>query len=138
MTPVALLRTACGSTGLFAAAHTLGTVQTGVRDAQEQAVFDAMKAYRFDAMGVMRTPFDFYYGLGLYLSLFLLVMAVLLWMLSGMARTAPQQARPIVGVLTLAHAASAALCAWKFFPAPLALSLLSVACLAGAWWKLRA
>ncbi|MDQ8153669.1 MAG: hypothetical protein P3B98_03315 [Gemmatimonadota bacterium] len=138
MTPTTLLRIAFGSTALFAAAHTAGTVHTGVRDAQEQAVFDAMKAYQFDAMGVMRTPFDFYYGLGLYLSLFLVVMAVLLWLLAGMARTAPKQARPMVGVLALANLASAALCLWKFFPAPLVLSLASAASLSGAWWGLRA
>lgn len=138
MRPVPLLRAAFGLTLFFAVAHTLGTLSTAVRDPQEQAVFDAMKAYRFDAMGVMRTPFDFYYGLGLFLSLNLLILAVLLWMFGTMARAEPARARPFVGVLALGHVAMAALCWWKFFPAPLATTGLAAFCLVGAWWQLRA
>jgi hypothetical protein len=135
--PATLLRTAFGLTLFFAVAHTLGTVSTAVRDPQEQAVFDAMKAYRFDAMGVTRTPFDFYYGLGLFLSLNLLILAALLWMLGSMARHEPARARPFVGMLAMGHVGMAALCWWKFFPAPLATTGLTALCLAAAWWQMR-
>lgn len=137
MKPVPLLRAAFGLTLFFCAAHTFGTVAGGVHDAQEQAVLDAMKAYRFDAMGVMRTPWDFYYGLGLFGSLNLLVFAVILWMLGTMARTDPGRARPFVGVLAAANVATAALCWWKFFPAPLVTSALTAICLGMAWRVMR-
>lgn len=137
MRPATLLRTAFGFTLFFAVAHTFGTLSTAVRDPQEQAVIDAMKAYRFDAMGVMRTPFDFYYGLGLFLSLNLFILAVLLWMLGTMARHEPARARPFVGVLAAGHVAMATLCWWKFFPAPLVTTGLTALCLIGAWWRMR-
>jgi hypothetical protein len=134
---VPLLRAAFGLTVFFAAAHTVGTLSTAVRDPQEQAVFDAMKAYRFDAMGVMRTPYDFYYGLGLFLSLNLLILAALLWMLGTMARTEPARARPFIGLLAAGYGLMAALSWWKFFPAPLATAALTALCLTGAWWQMR-
>lgn len=137
MKPVPLLRTAFGLTLFFAVAHTLGTVSTAVRSPQEQAVIDAMKGYQFDAMGVTRTVFDFYYGLGLFLSLNLLVLAVLIWMLGTMARTEPARARPFVGMLALGHAVMAALCWWKFFPAPLATTGLTTIALGLAWRAMR-
>jgi hypothetical protein len=137
MRPVPLLRTAFGLTLFFAVAHTVGTVSTAVRDPQEQAVIDAMKGYQFDAMGVMRTVFDFYQGLGLFLSLNLLVLAALLWMLGSMARTAPARARPFVGMLAVAHVAMAALCWWKFFPAPLVTTGLTAVALGLAWRAMR-
>jgi hypothetical protein len=135
--PVPLLRTAFGLTLFFCVAHTFGTVNTAVRDPREQAVMDAMKGYQFDAMGVMRTPFDFYYGLGLFLSLNLAILAVLLWMVGTMARDEPARARPFVGVLALGHVTMAALCWWKFFPAPLVTTSLTAACLVWAWHAMR-
>lgn len=137
MKAVTLLRTAFGLSLFFCLAHTFGTVSSGVRDAGEQAVLDAMKAYRFDAMGVTRTVWDFYYGLGLFLSLNLLILSALLWMLGTMARTEPARARPFVGILAIGHVAMAALCWWKFFPAPLVTTGLTSLCLASAWRGMR-
>ncbi|MBA4072145.1 MAG: hypothetical protein C0497_09970 [Gemmatimonas sp.] len=63
-----------------------------MRDPREQAVIDVMKGYQFDAMGVMRTIFDFPYGLGLFLNLNLPVLSALIWMLGTMTRTEPARA----------------------------------------------
>jgi hypothetical protein len=102
---------------LFAAGHTLG----GRKDWSpmgETEVLQAMRNTRFEAFGVSRTYLDFYLGFGYTLSVTLLLQAVVLWQLAGIARTDPGAVRPIAAAFAVASLASAIL-AWRFiFPLP--------------------
>ena len=59
---------------LFAIGHTMGAMESWSPPG-ETAVLDAMRSFRFDAMGVSRTYSDFYFGFGLIISVFLLLQA---------------------------------------------------------------
>jgi hypothetical protein len=81
------LRIAAVVTAVFDAAHMLGRPWTRRHDVQTAAVIEAMKSYRFNAMGFERSYFDFYVGFGWTLAVYLVMQAVLLWQLAGFAKT---------------------------------------------------
>lgn len=134
MRDVVLLRAASVLTFIHAVLHTVGgLLKPPAHGAQEIAVLDAMKNHAFDFMGSTRSYWDFYLGFGLFVSLGLVVQAVLLWQLAPLARKAPQVARPLL-VTLLASFAGMMVLAWRyFFVAPLATEaiiavLIAVAC----------
>jgi hypothetical protein len=71
MTPSFLLRIAAAITLLYCAGHTMGMPWTPATGPQEAAVLDAMKTTRFDTMGTVRTYWDFYFGFGAAISVYL-------------------------------------------------------------------
>jgi hypothetical protein len=121
---------------LFAAGHTLGGRKLW-SPMGETDVLNAMRTVRFEAMGVSRTYLDFYLGFGFSLSVLMLMQAVLLWQLAGIAKAQPLQARPMIAVIALASAACGVL-AWRFiFPLPALFSLVLTATLLAAWFTAR-
>jgi hypothetical protein len=67
---------------LFSIGHTLGFRQTkGMLGAD--TVVSLMQAVRFPVQGFQRTYWDFYVGFGLFVTVFLLLSAVLSWGLAG-------------------------------------------------------
>ena len=72
-----------------------------------------MKSFHFDAMGVIRTYWDFYVGFGLFISVCLLLQAAVLWQLGSIAKENAIQVRPLVGTFVLAYVGCAVL-AWRF------------------------
>jgi hypothetical protein len=100
--------------------------------AEEILVLETMNAHRFDFMGSMRGYGDFLLGYGLFVTIELLVDAVLFWLLAGAARTNPPWLRPILGLFVLKYVAIAVV-SWRwFFIAPVVTELLIAACLAVA------
>ncbi len=97
---------------LFAIGHTMGAMESWSPPG-ETSVLDAMRSFRFDAMGVSRTYWDFYFGFGLFISVFLLLQAVVLWQLTSIAIADPIRARPLIATFFIG-AVSSALLAWKF------------------------
>jgi hypothetical protein len=79
----------------------------------EMAVIEAMKSHRFDVLGVQRTYWDFYFGFGVIISVYLLVQAVVLWQLAGLAKRGTQ-VRSIVAAFLVAFVVNAIL-VWKYF-----------------------
>jgi hypothetical protein len=117
MTTGLLLRIGSVISLLFAAGHTLGGRKEW-SPMGETEVLQAMRSTRFEAFGVSRTYLDFYLGFGYSLSVTLLLQAVVLWQLAGIARTDPGVVRPIAAAFAIASLASAIL-AWRFiFPLP--------------------
>lgn len=117
---------------LFAAGHTLGALESW-SPVGDTAVLQAMKAFRFEAMGVSRTYWDFYFGFGLFISVLLLAQAAVLWQLATIAKTDSTRLRPVIASLFLASVACA-LVAWKFiFAAPIIFSVAIAACLSLAF-----
>ena len=104
---------------------------------EERAVIAAMKASAFDFMGSPRTYWDFYFGFGLFLSVGLVLQAVLLWQLAALAKSDPAKARPFMISLFLAFVA-AILLSWQFFfIAPLVTEAIIAAFIALAYMSSR-
>ena len=107
------------------------------RDPEQAAVFMAMQAFPFDIMGARRTHWQFYRGFSLLFSVTLLLLAVLLWQLAGLAKSDPVRARPFVASLFLAYLGFTILCGVYFFLAPAAFSAAVAVCLALAFTSTR-
>jgi hypothetical protein len=103
-------------------------------DAQMRvAVLDAMKAIRFEAMGANRTYWDFYFGFGVAIPVYLLVQAVVLWQLAGIERRMPGSTRLIIAAFCISFVVNA-IVVWKyFFAVPLVMAVAIAICLAVAF-----
>jgi hypothetical protein len=129
MKPSILLRVASVLTLIFCAGHTYGLGLSSY-DPEQAAVFMAMQAFPFNIMGARRTHWEFYRGFSFLFSVTLLLLAVLLWQLGGLAKSDPVRARPFVGSLFLAYLGFTILCGQYFFMAPAAFSAAVAVCLA--------
>ena len=86
MKPVLWLRLASVLTFIHALLHTIGGVFGKPAPGPQQAAVTAMKANAFPAMGNIRTLWDFHMGLGLGITIFLTVEAVVFWQLGSLAK----------------------------------------------------
>ncbi len=130
MTTSLMLRIAALVTLLYCAGHTLGAPWTPATGPLEAPVLEAMKTHRFEALGSSRTYWEFYCGFGWVISGYLLLQAVVLWQMTGLARVNSSIMRPIIASFLVSFALNALL-VWKFFFAvPLALAVTIAACLA--------
>ena len=114
MKPATFLRIASVITFFFFAGHTSGIPWTPDVGPTMMPVIDAMKSNAFDAVGSSRTLWDFYFGFGLTISLYLLLLAVLLWQLASFAKTDALRLRPMIASFLVAFVVNTVL-AWKYF-----------------------
>jgi hypothetical protein len=125
-----LLRIASVITLLFAVGHSMGAPWTPVNESAPASVVEAMKSVSFDAMGNNRTYWDFYFGFGVSISVYLFAQAGVLWFVATLAKTQPTAVRPFIVVLLFAYAANIYITWRYFFVVPLVLSIVMVTCLA--------
>lgn len=124
MKPRTLLRTACVLTLVHALLNAFAGLLSGTSKSQEEAaVLGAMKALRFDAMGSMRTYWDFYFGYGVFLTANLMLLSAVMWQLAALAETAPGSARRFIVSLCIGFLVFAALSSLYFFVAPVVIEL---------------
>jgi hypothetical protein len=132
------LRVASALTLIHAVLHTIGGLLSAPSHGEEElAVLAAMKTFRFDAMGSIRSYWDFYLGFGLFLSVTLVVAAVLLWQLATLVRTTPSGARPLIASLCACFVAFSVLSWTYFFIAPLLTELAIAICIGLAFVSAR-
>jgi hypothetical protein len=132
------LRIAAGLTLFQAVGHTFGAVLAPpTQGAQEAALRESMRAYRVVAMGMERSYWDFYFGSGWTITVFLLTIAAVLWTVGRIAEDAPGLARPVVAVLGIGYGAVTVVCALFFVTAPIVVAALITICLVGAWTTCR-
>ncbi len=123
-----LLRIASVLSFIHAVLHTFGgLLKAPSHGPQEIAVLNTMKSFQFDFMGSRRTYWDFYLGFGLFVTLALLVEAVLLWQLASLVASEPTRARPLIASLFAAFVGAIVLSWGFFFVAPLITSLIAMA-----------
>jgi hypothetical protein len=132
MKPVIYLRIASILTLIHAILHTIGGVFGKPDPGAATMVVATMRAYRFPVFGVLRSYSDFYLGLGLGITIFLTVEAVVFWLLSSLAKSDASQLRPILAVFFLGYVAFAVNSLMFFFYLPVVTELLIAACLAMA------
>ena len=135
MKPQLLLRAAAVFALLFAIGHTMGAPWTPATGVAEKALIESMKLLHFDAMGAERSYWDFYYGFGASITVYLAAQAAILWQIAGMAKTDAQRVRPMLVTLLVSFLLISALTLKYFFVAPLVLSAIICVLLALAWVK---
>jgi hypothetical protein len=116
-------------TFVHALLHTVGGVFGKVAPGAEQTAVDAMKGNVFVAMGVTRTMWEFYRGMGLAVTIFLTLAAVVLWQMAVLAKTEMFPfVRPVLGAFVLGFLLMAVVSWQYFFAGPLVAELLIAAC----------
>jgi hypothetical protein len=123
------LRTASVLTFIHAALHTIGGVFGGVAPGAMQTAVSAMKGNEFVAMGVTRNFWDFYMGLGLAVSVFMTVEAVVFWQLGSLAKADALRLRPILAVFPVGFLGMAVVSYRYFFAGPVITEILIAVCL---------
>ena len=133
MRPTLFLRIAAVLSLINGVGHTIGVFSSPKHGAEEIAVLETMKSHHFDVMGSVRSYWDFLFGYGLFITIGLLVQAILFWQLAGLAKTNPAWTRPIVALFFL-NCIGVAIVSWKyFFIGPTVAQLLIAGCLGAAF-----
>ena len=137
MNAIILLRIAFVIALLFALGHTSGSPWTPSHDPSAMSVVESMKTASFDAMGANRSYWDFYFGFGVSISVYMFAQAAFLWLLGTLAKTQSASVRPFLAVLLASYAVNGFF-AWRyFFVLPLIFSIVMVLCLAFALFTLK-
>ena len=129
MKPVLFLRVASVLTLIHSALHTIGGVFGKPAPGVAAATLETMKANAFPAMGMMRTYFDFLRGMGLAVTVFLAVEAIVFWQLGSLAKTDALRLRPILASFTVAYLALAWNAYVYIFLGPVIVEALIAVCL---------
>jgi len=129
MRTVLFLRIASVLTLIHAVLHTIGGVFGAAAPGEQQAVVETMKAHVFPVMGVMRSYWDFHMGMGLVVSVFLTVEAVVFWQLGSLAKTDALKLRPILATFLIGYLGVALVSYRYFFAAPVITEILIALCL---------
>ena len=137
MSPRAWLRTAAVLTLIHAVLHTVGGVFAAPVPGPQTIAEAAMKANTFMVFGSLRSFWMFYQGLGLTISLFLTVEAVIFWLLGDLEEVAGTRLKPVLLTFAIGYAAFALISRQHFFFAPVVTELLIAACLVMAFIRLR-
>jgi hypothetical protein len=116
---------------LYCAGHTWGALLSVPRfGAESLAVMSAMKSVHFRCQTSDCTWFGFYFGFGLFLSVFLLFSAAVTWFIGGLGRDGQDRLFPITWMLFLTFVAGTVI-AWEYFFALPALFSTAIAALIG-------
>src|SRR5579871_5392832 len=96
MKPQTCLRIASILTFIHAVLHTSGGVFGKPVPGVAATVAAAMKANRFAVYGVTRSYADFYFGLGMGITIFLTAVSILTWQLASLTQNELARLRPIL------------------------------------------
>lgn len=125
------IRAASILTALYASGHTIGRPWTPSRTAEAAAVVGQMRSVTFVAAGSTRSYWEFYQGFGVAISGLVLVQAVLLWQLAGIARDGGRY-RGMIAAHLLGFVFLGAVSARYLFAVPTVFSLVIAAVLGTA------
>jgi len=137
MTATWLYRIAAVVLLLFAVGHTLGFLTFKPPTVEGVAVRDAMDNVRFTLGSRSYTYGDFYRGLGLFCTAYMVFLAFLAWHLGSLARNAPQAIGPLAWIFFALQLAGIGL-SWKYFiPPPLVFSAVLAILTGWAAWLVQ-
>ena len=128
MKAVLPLRIAAVLTFIHAVLHTVGGVFGKTPPGPAAMVVETMKANPVHVLGVTRTLWDFYHGMGLGVSISLTAESIVFWQLSHLAKTAAPQLRPVFATFLVAYLAFALNSYLYFFAAPVIVEALIALC----------
>lgn len=129
MKSLIFLRIASALTMIHAVLHTIGGVFGGAAPGVQQATVAVMKANEFAVMGVTRSYWDLYRGLGLVVSVFLAMEAVVFWQLGSLAKADALRLRPVLATFLIGYLGAAVVSYRYFFAGPVITEILIALCL---------
>ena len=129
MKPVLFLRVASVLTLIHSVLHTIGGVFGKPDPGIAATTLAAMKANEFNVLGMTRTYFEFYRGLGLGITIFLTAEAIVFWQLGTLAKTDAVRLRPVIATFMIAYLVFAVNSYEYFFFMPVIVEILIAACL---------
>jgi len=138
MKPVLFLRIASVLTMIHSILHTIGGVFGKPVPGVGAATLAIMKANQFSVMGVTRNYWEFLRGMGLAVTVFLAVEAIVFWQLGTLAKSNALHLRPILASFGLAYVALAWNAYVYIFAGPVIAELLIAACLGLAFVTAKA
>ena len=127
MKAVLALRVASILTFVHAVLHTAGGVFGRIPPGPATVATEAMKANSFVALGVTRTFWQYYRGMGLAVSIFLFAASIVTWQLGSLARNSTE-IRPILATFVAGWLAMAVNSYFYFFAAPVIVEILLAVC----------
>ena len=128
----ALYRTAAVLMLLYALGHSASYPWS---DPAWQVDLGALQTKPFNVLGFSRTYWDFYVGHGLFVSVLLLLAAIVAWQLGGLPAGTLSHMRATAWALPLCFAALTALSWCYFFTIPIAFTSAITVCLVAAAWR---
>jgi hypothetical protein len=132
MKPSFLLRIAAVLTFIHAVMHTIGGVFGESAPGPATTAVLAMKMNRFLVMGITRSFWDFYRGMGLGVTIFLTAEAIIFWQLGSLAKTDVRRIQPILITFLVAYFVLAVNSYTYFFLGPVIAEIFIGGCLAMA------
>jgi hypothetical protein len=129
MRPVLFLRIASVITLIHSALHTIGGVFGKPSPGVAATTLAIMRANTFDVLGVTRSYWDFMRGMGLDVTIFLTVEAVVFWQLGTLAKTDAPRLRPILASFLVAYLTMAVNASVYIFLGPVITEVLIALCL---------
>jgi hypothetical protein len=98
---------------LFALGHTLGFRRVDPRWKLD-SIIAALRSTHFEVQGLNRTYWDFYVGFGLFVTILLLLTAILTWQLGGLPKDHLSEMRVVAWGLAACFVVVTFL-SWKYF-----------------------
>lgn len=126
------LRAASVVTLIHAILHTIGGVFGKPEPGPASVAVLAMKANQFQWMGNTRSYWDFYFGFGLGITIFLTLDAIVLWLLASLAKSEAARLRPVILVYAFGYLVFAVNSYAYFFLGAVVTEIVIVLLLAGA------
>jgi len=130
------LRIASALSVIHAGMHQLGMSQAPANPA-EVAVTQAMQSFQMDVMGSMRSYMDLYSGMGLFMTIMLTGMGVLMWQLSGTEKQLRKGTRPLLLTIGIVFIALTIASTRYFFVAPIIMETVIAALAFTAYFSIR-
>jgi len=115
--PVALIRLSSVLFVGLAIGHFWAFPWTSIHVLQEARLADSMKSVPFVFLGERSTYWNLYFGWGVLVGVVLLTLAIVLWLLSDLARLAPRRLGAITGIIAVSCSVGAYL-SLRFFYVP--------------------
>ena len=137
MRPTPWLRAASILTLVHSITHTIGGVFGKPSPGPQQMVVDAMKANTFPVMGNTRSLWHFYHGMGLCVTVFLTIEAIVFWQLGNVVRDSDADLRPILATFLVGYVVLAINSLMYFFAPPVVMELAIAVCLGVAIFSIR-
>jgi hypothetical protein len=132
MKPALPLRIAAVLAFIHAVLHTIGGVFGKTSPGPAAMVVATMKANPIQVLGVTRTLWDFYHGMGLGVTIALTAESIIFWQLATLAKTIAPRLRPILATFLVAYLALAVNSYRYFFAGPVIAEIFIAACFAWA------
>lgn len=129
MRPTPWLRAASILTLIHAILHTIGGVYGTPEPGPQQIAVDVMKSNTFAVMGHTRSMWTFYHGMGLAVTIFLTIEAIVFWVLGTLIRDNKADLRDLLVLFVIGYMALAANSLRYFFYPPVIVELIIAGCL---------